>query len=62
MRIVLKATIVSDGIWRIRRAERSHQIEVFKVEEHGSGRILLPEFITWRETLLAKEVAQMLAK
>jgi hypothetical protein len=59
---VLKATINSEGIWRIRRTERSQQIEVFKVEEQVTGRILLPEFVTWREKLLAKEVAQMLAK
>jgi RAT1-interacting protein len=44
----LKATITSDGVWRIRRKERSSTIEVFEVEEAGHGDILSDEFINWR--------------
>jgi RAT1-interacting protein len=44
----LKATVTGDGVWRIRRRERSPTIEVFKVEEAGHGDILSDEFINWR--------------
>lgn len=44
----IKATITEDGVWRIRRKERSPIIEVFKVEETGHGDILSDEFINWR--------------
>ncbi|KAB8291731.1 hypothetical protein EYC80_006528 [Monilinia laxa] len=48
----LKATIVGDGVWKIRRREKSMAIEVFKVEEvKGYGGILSDEFIEWRKTL-----------
>jgi RAT1-interacting protein len=45
---VLKATISGDGVWRIRRQERSSVIELFRVEETGHGDILSDEFINWR--------------
>jgi RAT1-interacting protein len=44
----LKATITEDGVWRIRRKERSPTIEVFRVEETGHGDVLSDEFINWR--------------
>jgi RAT1-interacting protein len=44
----LKATITTDGVWRIRRAERSPVVEVFQIEEAGHGAILSDEFINWR--------------
>lgn len=44
----LKLTISSDGVWKIKRKERSSEIEVFKVEECGYGDILAEEFVTWR--------------
>ncbi|MCJ1247188.1 decapping endonuclease targeting mRNA [Trapelia coarctata] len=44
----LKQTITSEGLWRIRRRERTSVIEVYKVEETGTGDILSPEFIAWR--------------
>lgn len=47
----LKGTVTSDGVWRIRRRERTPVIEVFKHEETGYGDILSPEFVTWRMTL-----------
>jgi RAT1-interacting protein len=59
----LKQTVIGDGVWRIRRKERSSTIEIFKVEEAGHGDILSDEFINWRiklalsgnETTLASE-------
>lgn len=45
---VLKATISGDGVWRIRRREKSTIIEVFKVEETGHGGIISDDFINWR--------------
>lgn len=44
----LKQTITGDGVWRIRRRERSAMIEIFKNEESGHGDILSREFIQWR--------------
>jgi RAT1-interacting protein len=41
-------TITEDGVWRIRRKERSPIIEVFRIEETGHGDILSDEFINWR--------------
>ncbi|RDI86536.1 Nitrogen regulatory protein [Venturia inaequalis] len=58
---VLKSTIKGDGVWKIRRAERSPVIEVTKVEATGTGAILSKEFLDWRNQLYAHEVAQMLA-
>lgn len=48
MVLVLKATVVGDGVWRIQRKERSPTIEVFRIEETGHGEILTDEFINWR--------------
>lgn len=45
---VLKSTITTEGVWRIRRQERSHAIEIFKMEEVGYGHILSDEFVDWR--------------
>jgi RAT1-interacting protein len=44
----LRSTITEDGVWRIRRRERSPVIEVFQIEEAGHGEILTDEFINWR--------------
>ncbi|KAG8532040.1 decapping endonuclease targeting mRNA [Bacidia gigantensis] len=44
----LKEVVSSDGIWRIRRQERSQVIEVFKLEESGNGDILSRHFVDWR--------------
>ncbi|KUJ19978.1 RAI1-like protein [Mollisia scopiformis] len=44
----IKATVTGDGVWRIRRKERSPTIEIFKSEETGHGDILSDEFINWR--------------
>lgn len=44
----LRSTISSEGIWKIKRKERSSEIEVYRVEEFGHGDILSDEFFTWR--------------
>jgi len=45
----LKATIVGQGVWRIRKAPRnSDHIEIFKIEETGTGNILSGGFLKWR--------------
>ncbi|KAI5300711.1 decapping endonuclease targeting mRNA [Ascosphaera pollenicola] len=44
----LRKTIDSDGVWRIRKRERSSAIEVFKLEESGHGDILSDAFVRWR--------------
>ena len=59
---MLKKTVVGEGVWRIRRRQRDSVIEVFKVEEHGTGAILRPTFKEHRDRMLAKEVAEMLGR
>lgn len=44
----LKLIISGDGVWRIRRKDKSPVIEVFKHGELGQGDILSREFIEWR--------------
>ncbi|PBP17596.1 RAI1-like protein [Diplocarpon rosae] len=44
----LKSTVTEDGVWRIRRKERSSTIEVFRIEEAGHGDVLSDDFINWR--------------
>jgi len=44
----LKTVINADGVWRIRRHERTSVIEIFKIEESGHGDILSPAFVEWR--------------
>lgn len=56
----LKQTIVGDGVWRIRREAKSAAIEVFKVEEKGTGNILTQNFIDHRNSLHAGEIAAAL--
>ncbi|MCJ1485184.1 decapping endonuclease targeting mRNA [Schaereria dolodes] len=47
----LKNTITTEGVWRIRRKDRSPVIEVFKHEETGHGDIISHEFLAWRSRL-----------
>ncbi|KAK6584385.1 hypothetical protein PZA11_002609 [Diplocarpon coronariae] len=44
----MRSTVIEDGVWRIRRKERSSTIEVFRIEEAGHGDILSDDFINWR--------------
>lgn len=48
----LKETITGDGVWRIRKAEKSPCIEVFKLQEGGTGNILSETFLEWRINVL----------
>lgn len=45
----LKSTINSDGMWRIQKRERLPFLEVFRVEESGTGDILSQPFLEWRQ-------------
>lgn len=47
----LKQVVQGEGVWRIRKLEKSHVIEVFKIEESGHGEILSSAFKTWRESM-----------
>ena len=58
----LKETIHSNGVWRIRRKERSPVIEVYKSEKSGYGDILSPEFVGWRNGHEANEAGVEAAK
>lgn len=57
-----KQTITTDGVWRIRRKERSSVIEVFKNEDSGYGDILSQEFVKWRNGRDANEADVEAAK
>ncbi|PGG97867.1 decapping nuclease rai1 [Blastomyces parvus] len=46
----LKLVIKDEGLWRIRRQEKSPVIEVFKLEDSGHGGILSQAFVDWRST------------
>ncbi|KAK1760492.1 RAI1 like PD-XK nuclease-domain-containing protein [Echria macrotheca] len=47
----LRQTITDEGVWRIRREPGAPNIELFKVEEVGHGRIITDEFMDWRIAL-----------
>ncbi|KAI5862783.1 RAI1-domain-containing protein [Durotheca rogersii] len=53
----LRTAINDEGVWRIKRRPHSGQIELFKVEEVGHGRILTDEFINWRIKLSLNSAA-----
>ncbi|KXX73728.1 Decapping nuclease RAI1 [Madurella mycetomatis] len=44
----LRLTLRDEGVWRIRRAEGSNEIELFRVEEVGHGEIITDSFMNWR--------------
>ena len=51
----LKQTITGDGVWKIRRRERSAVIEAFKQEETGHGDILSQDFLAWRKQRISND-------
>ncbi|KAF3403464.1 Decapping nuclease rai1 [Penicillium rolfsii] len=51
----VKQVIQGDGVWRIRKLEKSHVIQVYKVEESGHGDILSSAFKTWRESFVEND-------
>lgn len=56
----LKQTVTGTGVWRISRRERSPVIEAYKISDDGTGDIISPAFLKWREEMLARQVADML--
>ena len=40
--------VIGDGIWRLRKLEKSSTLELFKLEESGHGSILSENFLQWR--------------
>lgn len=58
----LKQTVTGEGVWRIRRIKGRSMIEVFKIEEAGTGEIVKPSFKTHREKLQALEIVAALGK
>ena len=44
----LKANITGEGVWRIRKREKIPSLEVYQVEESGTGDILPQTFLDWR--------------
>lgn len=58
----LKQTVVGSGVWRIQRRDRgAPTIEIFKVEDSGTGNILKHDFVRWREELQAREIVERLS-
>lgn len=53
----LRKTITTEGVWRIRRREKSPILEVFRIEETGHGDILSDDFINWRIKLALNKSA-----
>lgn len=58
----LKATVVGEGVWRIRKRKNQKVIEIMKVEESGTGRIMKESFKTHRENLMALEISAKLGQ
>ena len=48
----IKQVITPDGVWRIKRRDKSPIIEVYKYKELGYGDIVSQEFIAWRNRLV----------
>ena len=59
---VLKATITTEGVWKIQRRQGSPVIDVFQTTPTGHGEILPPDFIKKREHDLALEAARLLGQ
>ncbi|KAI7543615.1 protein rai1 [Hortaea werneckii] len=59
---VLKATVVGEGVWRIRRRKNQKVIEIMKVEESGTGQIVKESFKAHREKLMALEISAKLGQ
>lgn len=57
---VLKQTITTGGVWKIRRRQGSPVIDVFQTEPAGYGGILPADFVKRREHELALEAARLL--
>ena len=58
----LKGAITTDGVWRIRKREKSPVLEVFRIEESGTGNILSDVFVEWRTSILPHILAAQQAQ
>lgn len=58
----LKGNINTDGVWRIRKREKSPVLEVFRLEEGGTGDILSGAFVEWRTSILPTILAAQQAQ
>lgn len=57
----LKNTVMNtEGVWRVKRAKNAREVQVFKVEQDGTGRVIPDSFKAHREKLLAAGIAQKL--
>jgi RAT1-interacting protein len=46
----IKTVVVGEGTWRIQKRQKVPYLEVFKVEETGTGDILSERFLAWRQS------------
>lgn len=53
----VKTVVTGEGVWRLRKLEKSSTMELFKLEETGHGSILSETFLQWRNTGLPKMAA-----
>lgn len=44
----IKSVVTEEGVWRLRKIEKTSRLELFKVEETGHGSILSHSFLQWR--------------
>lgn len=58
----IKTVVTGDGVWRLRKLEKSPTLELFKIEETGHGGILSESFLQWRNIGLADIAASNVAK
>ena len=58
----VQKVVVGEGVWRIRRRRGEWGIEVFRVEEEGTGGVLGEGFKAWREKLRLAEIGAALGK
>lgn len=50
----LKVSITGEGVWRIRKREKSSVLEVSRILESGTGDILSDTFLEWRTDILPR--------
>lgn len=50
----LKAVINGPGVWRIKRRPRVREVEVYRIQDFGTGDIIKKSFIAWRDELATR--------
>ncbi|KAI9711964.1 MAG: decapping endonuclease targeting mRNA [Chrysothrix sp. TS-e1954] len=51
----LQQHINGEGIWKIKRNDKSNTVDIWRVEQTGTGDILSREFLSWRRDLARRE-------